>query len=428
MQKLATAMNLMRNLPPPRRLRAEVAEEEVPSPAAVNTHIHLPPNFSAFSSIARAVEMAHGAGISLLGAGNYYDFTVYGEFAAECARRGLFPLYGMEIMAGVDTLRDEGVKVNDPGNPGKMYICGKGITCFVSPSGRARSLLAKVRENDSRRIAEMVRRLDGIFAEHGIETGLDADALAARVAERCGCPRDAVTLQERHVAMAFQEALFVRVEPEQRRRRLADILGGPTDVSVTQPVAVQNEIRLRLMKAGMPAFVEEEFVTMDEAVRLILELGGIPCYPTLADGAGDFCGFEEPVEGLIDNITDMGFHFAEFIPVRNDPQVLARYVTAMREAGIVVTAGSEHNTLELRPLGLTARDGQAIPGSVREIFLEGACVAAAHQYLSACGECGYVDGEGRLNPAWSCGEKRIAEFARLGAAVIDRFVNPGGKR
>ena len=27
-------------------------------------------------------------------------------------------------------LRDAGIKVNDPGNPGKTYLCGKGITRF----------------------------------------------------------------------------------------------------------------------------------------------------------------------------------------------------------------------------------------------------------------------------------------------------------
>jgi len=418
MRKPAGAINLMRNLPPPRRLRAEVAQEAPAPPAAANTHIHLPPNFSAFSGIAQAVEMAHGAGLDLLGAGNYYDFTIYGEFAGECACRGLFPLYGLEIMAQLEAQAEAGVTVNDPANPGRTYLCGKGITRFVEPPAEARAIMRKVRENDSRRMAEMIRRTEGIFAGHGVETGLTAETLAASVAENAGCPAEAVTLQERHAAMAFQEALFARVPVEKRRGRLEEIFRGPVEVSVTQPVAVQNEIRRRLMKAGMPAFVEEEFVTFEDAVRLILDLGGIPCYPTLADGAGDFCPFEEPVESLVENITGMGLVFAEFIPVRNDVQVLSRYVAAMREAGVVVTAGTEHNTLELLPLGLTARGGEAVPGRVREIFIEGACVAAAHQYLSACGECGYVDSEGNLNPAWSEGEKRISDFARLGAAVI----------
>jgi hypothetical protein len=38
---------------------------------------------------------------------------------------------------------------------------------------------------------------------------------------------------------------------------------------------------------------------------------------------------------------------AEFVPLRNTPAVLSKYVKAMRAAGLMVTAGTEHNTLEL---------------------------------------------------------------------------------
>ena len=69
---------------------------------------------------------------------------------------------------------------------------------------------------------------------------------------------------------------------------------------------MQNEIRTHLMKAGKPAFVEETFVSFEEACRLILELGGIPCYPTLADGTSPICPYEEPVEKLIENIRRRG--------------------------------------------------------------------------------------------------------------------------
>ena len=47
-------------------------------------------------------------------------------------------------------LRDAGVKVNDPGNPGKTYICGKGITRFdaMTPEATA-AARASIRRNDS---------------------------------------------------------------------------------------------------------------------------------------------------------------------------------------------------------------------------------------------------------------------------------------
>ena len=66
----------------------------------------------------------------------------------------------------------------------------------------------------------------------------------------------------------------------------------------------------------------------------------------------------------------------------------------MRAAGLAVTAGTEHNTLDLIPFDPFCKDGD-VPASVREIFWEGACVVAAHQFLSLHGECGYVDADGR---------------------------------
>ncbi|MCD6406206.1 MAG: hypothetical protein J7M19_10300 [Planctomycetes bacterium] len=390
-------------------------------PLAANTHIHLPPNFSAFESVGQAVALAAEEGLGVLGATNYYDFGVYAEFAGEAARRGIFPLFGVEVIALVDDLKRRGVRVNDPANPGKMYLCGKGITRFAPPANRAEALLAGIRRSDSKRIAAMIARLEGIFRDHGVETGLDEKAVRVMVARRIGCPQETVTLQERHVALAFQEAFFERVGTPERRVLLADIFGVPPQAQAADRVGLQNEIRMHLMKAGKPAFVEEEFPAFDEAFGLILELGGIPCYPTLADGTSPVCEFEKPVEALVDSIAARNIHCAEFIPVRNDVSVLERYVPAIRAAGLVVTAGTEHNTLKRLPLLPTASGGVSIPPEVQAIFAEGARVVAAHQFLSVYGECGFVDDEGRPNGAYDDAEERIGAFSRLGAAVIARY-------
>src|SRR5690606_41088026 len=101
--------------------------EAVPN---TNSHIHLPPNFSAFDTVEQAVTLAASEGIAALGVSNYYDFTVYGQFAELARQRRIFPLFGLEIIAMQDYLREANVRVNDPGNPGKTYLCGKGITRF----------------------------------------------------------------------------------------------------------------------------------------------------------------------------------------------------------------------------------------------------------------------------------------------------------
>jgi hypothetical protein len=171
-------------------------------------------------------------------------------------------------------------------------------------------------------------------------------------------------------------------------------------------------MRTHLLKAGKPAYVEETFISFEDAYRLVIELGGIPCYPTLADGTSPVCPFETPVEKLIDRLKERGIGFAELIPTRNTPAVLSTYVKTMRTAGLVVTAGTEHNTLDLVPLEPACIGGQPIPDDVNDIFREGACVVAAHQFLTLHGQCGFEV---------VCREERIPELARIGAVVIRRY-------
>jgi hypothetical protein len=133
------------------------------------------------------------------------------------------------------------------------------------------------------------------------------------------------------------------------------------------------------MKAGKPAFVTETFVDFDHAYRLILALGGIPCYPVLADGASPICGYEENLDALIADLKARNVHAAEFIPTRNTPEVLSRYVHALRDAGFIVTAGTEHNTPDLLPLEPTCLSSESIPDDIKAIFWEGVSALVAHQ-------------------------------------------------
>jgi hypothetical protein len=417
-----TVSALFQPLGDPETLRARAAEGLVaPSRPCVNAHIHLPPNFSAFDTVAQAIGLAEAQHVGVLGVSNYYDYTVYSDFARQAAQHGIFPLFGIEIIALIGDLVQAGVKLNDPGNPGKMYLCGKGITSFDPMTPAAAELLSVIRSKDSERMARMTGRLAEVFAAGGLETRLDADAVKAQIVARHGSPVDTVYLQERHLAQAFQEALFAQVAVTGRAAVLERIFGAPSKADPEDAAAVQNEIRSHLMKAGKSAYIEETFVGFEHAYKLILALGGIPCYPTLADGTTPLCPYEAPVETLIANTKARNIHCAEFIPVRNSPEVLTEYVRAMRAAGLVVTAGTEHNTRDMLPIAPTCIDGRPIPDEIQEIFWEGACVVAAHQYLVAQGQPGFVDTGGHPNSAYASDEARIAAFRSLGAAVIQRY-------
>ncbi|MCY2926693.1 MAG: hypothetical protein NT031_14890 [Planctomycetota bacterium] len=394
---------------------------------ASNSHIHLPPNFSAFESVQQAVELAARQGVGALGVSNYYDYDVYGEFVAEARRHGIFPLFGLEVISLVDELVAAKVKVNDPNNPGRMYICGKGITKFHPMSPRAAELIGQIRACDDARMAQMTGLTAKAFAAHGVDTKLDAAAVIDRIVARHECRREVVTIQERHIAQAFQERLFDLVSEGDRVAKLNAIFGTATKAAPTDAVKIQGEIRTHLMKAGRPAFVTETFLKRPEAVELILELGGIPCYPTLADGTAPICEYEAPVERLIASLQADGVTCVEFIPIRNKPDVLSAYVKAIRAAGIVVAAGTEHNTLNVLALDPQCVKGLTVPEDLKDIFWEGTCVTAAHQFLNLHRRCGFVDGAGRPNPHYPTAQERIAAFARLGAAVIETYYRSNRK-
>ena len=183
-------------------------------------------------------------------------------------------------------------------------------------------------------------------------------------------------------------------------------------------MATQGELRARLMKAGCACFVEETPIAFSEGLRFVLGLDAIPVYPTLADGVLPICGFEDPVSALIERIGGHGIHGAELIPVRNRPEVVDEYVTAFRAAGIFVLVGTEHNTQERIPVAPTCLGGVPLSEEVQRITWEGTCIVAAHQHLRRTGEAGYVDGEGRLNPAFPDAETRIRWFAELGEELL----------
>jgi hypothetical protein len=302
-----------------------------------------------------------------------------------------------------------------------MYLCGKGISRLDPIPAEAEALLSTVRRNDGERMRLMTSRMAALFEARGLSTGLDDAAVQGRVRRRHGCPGETVGLQERHVAQAFQEVFFERVPAERRLEFLKGVYGAAPKTDGLDPVKTQNDLRAQLMKAGKAAFVEEKFLGYEEGRRLILGLGGIPCYPVLADGTSPVCPFENPVEKLVEALRERDLHCVEFIPIRNRPEVLERYVKALRRAGLVVVAGTEHNTLDLLPLQPACVGGAPLPAGTMEIFWEGACVTAAHQFLNVHGRCGFVDAQGRPNPDHASPEERIAAFRKLGAAVIDRY-------
>lgn len=285
--------------------------------------------------------------------------------------------------------RADGRRLNDPTNPGRTYLCGKGIVRLDPMPPRAAMTLAGIRKGDATRMEAMLAALASLFHDAGLATNLSTDDATREVAERSGVPASTVVLQERHLARACQERVFALPGVKERTEVLSKAYGAAPNANPADANGVQAEIRARLMKAGGPAYAPEPFVGLAEAIGLIEDLGGFPAYPVVADGANPVGEFEATPDDLVANLGDLGIQAVEFIPSRNDPDALAAYVGACRRAGLVVTAGTEHNTTAPGSLIPTCRGGAPLPPCVEATFWEGAAVVAAHQARSLRGERGF---------------------------------------
>ena len=93
----------------------------------VNAHLHTPYSFSAFDDVTDALDRAAAEGVKVVGINDFYSTDGYREWYDGCAQRGLFPLMGIEMIALNADAQRRGIRVNDPNNPGRTYLSGKGL-------------------------------------------------------------------------------------------------------------------------------------------------------------------------------------------------------------------------------------------------------------------------------------------------------------
>ncbi len=101
----------------------------------VNGHIHTPHSFSAFTTMKQPFAMAMQEKVAVLGINDFYTTGGYPEFAALALEHHVFPLFNIEFMALQPEEQRQGIRVNDPVNPGRTYLSGKGLKFPVSMNG-----------------------------------------------------------------------------------------------------------------------------------------------------------------------------------------------------------------------------------------------------------------------------------------------------
>ncbi len=347
----------------------------------------------------------------MVGINDFYTAQGYGEWKKGCEKRELFPLFGIEFIALDQEDQRAGLRVNDPANPGRTYLSGKGLTYPFRLSEPHASHLKAVVSESNKQVEAMCSKLNALLSTENFNFSLDFKWISSELAKGL--------IRERHLAKALRMKLFefygkdgVKVKEALETLFRGKILKSAVD----NAAGMENEIRSNLLKVGGAAFVPEEaaaFLPVEAVHEIILAAGGIPTYPFLGDDLnGNYTDFENDLEQAVRRLTERGVHSVEFITTRNDVKRLEEYASYLHELGFVVTFGSEHNTPAMEPIELFARGGVTLTPRLKQINWEGACLIAAHQHVVSQGLEGYVDSNGKAD------RSQRNEFVKLGEELI----------
>jgi len=265
-----------------------------------NCHIHTNESFSVFRSPTEAVWQAAREGLAVLGINDHYTVAGHAEFRRACEIAGIAATFSFEAVAMDREAETAGLLLNDPDNPGRVYLCGKGVTRVPPYSSAEMESLERMRAALERRNREMTEKVSALFKERLRSAG------PAWQEVRALTPRGNAT--ERHVAWATLVVL----------REWAASQGVPLSEAITKccgaappagadDAALQIFLRAKLLKAGAPCFVreyEEAFVSVAELRRIFLAFGSIPTYPILGNPV---TSGEREVEALLDRLEEAGF-------------------------------------------------------------------------------------------------------------------------
>ncbi|NQU80777.1 MAG: hypothetical protein HQ543_04605 [Bacteroidetes bacterium] len=384
-------------------------------PLKVNGHLHSPYSFSAFTNLEQMFEMATSEYIKILGINDFYTTDGYAEFFKLALKYKIFPLFNIEFMGMLADEQANGIRVNDPNNPGRTYFSGKGLRYPVQMDEKNKKILNSIVNESHSQVEEMISKLNDFLQQIGSDIRIGIDEIREKWAKE--------HVRERHIAKALRIKIFEEFSTDKKRKIFLEMLFKnivPQSLLDDVP-ALENEIRARLLKKGGVAYAKENekaFPEIGKVIEIIVNAGGIPCYPVLLDDKnGNYTEYESDSVKLLEKLNEKNVSSIELIPGRNDFNKLKEFVLFFDKNGFVITLGTEHNTPAVEPVTVSCREGKALDRELAFISYRGASVIAAHQYLHAQGREGYIRNDGTART------DKKEYFEQLGDAVIRKFIS-----
>ena len=369
----------------------------------INTHVQSPCTFSPFDSIEELVQLARKEDIAALGITDTNSIDSFRKFAITCTRQGIYPLFNVKFALYPESKKKSASTETN-------FLQGKGLRYPASLSGDVRNFIATVWKASQDSIWKLIDEINNHLNESGVSITLDYNILRSEFGIS--------SLTEQHLS----KAVYLRCLHLSRTQdvNLEILLGRLFDsrnftFTHSDPLRLQQEIHKGLTESvsntsGITIH-SSTHLTVQQAKRIILGAGGIPCYQcsSLSGTPPD----EKPSE-LAKRLTEKGINAIEFIPHRFTGQTLYEYMHYFHRQGFCVTLGTIHDTFLRHSLIPVTRTGEALDETLIKISYEGACIYAAHQELHRSKRHGFVDESGNRHLS----DDELSTFIALGNDAI----------
>lgn len=386
----------------------------------VNTHIHTPYCFSSFESISQALAMAREQNISVLGINDFNTTEGYEEFATACEQAGVYALFNIEFVSINQDDQEKGFHWNDSGNPGVIYLCGKGLNYPLKLSSDSINLISAMWKITQDRIWKMVELLNKVLADRNIGLSLDYNQIRNLYAKN--------SVREYHLAKHLYSTIVNKwPKPQDQITTFRVLFDDPQfETNLSDSFFLQDQIRKRLLDTGEAAYVEENhtsFYSTHQVRSLILEAGGIPSFPFFNGSLNDISDVEKKLPSLAHKLNDLGIFAVEFLCCNTSLELLKKCACFFYKQDFCVTFGTDHNTPEPCALVPSAQDNTPFDSELQQIAYEGACIIAAHQEKHRACLPGFLNEEGYRNYSGN----QLREFILIGDEAIRKVISGGAK-
>jgi len=173
----------------------------------VNAHLHTPYSFSAFKDVNEALDRALAEDVKVVGINDFYTTAGYEAWAVGCKERGLYPLFNIEFISLNEADQKAGLRVNDPGNPGRTYLSGKGLSYPFHLAEPFATQLADVRAEANAQVEAMCGKLNEILTASNAGFTLDFEWIKNELTKG--------SIRERHLAKALRLKVYEACENDE---------------------------------------------------------------------------------------------------------------------------------------------------------------------------------------------------------------------